>query len=201
MGFPLRSVACLSFVLGCGSTLLPPTTPLRQADAIVVLGNRPPTDAAGHVMPETRRRVERGVALFHAGLADTLVMTGGPAPHGRVEAEVMRDLALSLGVPAEAVRVEPRSTDTIENARYTVALLCEGEALCFPSVIVVSTPYHLERAGHLFACAGARVQLAGTEIPLEPGYARRLAFTERVVRVYYALFDECAAASPRMQGL
>ncbi len=67
--------------------------------------------------------------------------------------------------------------------------------LCFPSVIVVSTPYHLKRAGPLFECAGARVQLAGTEIPSGAGYARRLAFSERAVRFYYALFDECAAAS------
>lgn len=149
-------------------------------------------------MPETRRRVERGVALFHEGFATTLVMTGGPAPHDRIEAEVMRDLAISLGVPAEAIRIEPRSRDTIENARFTVAMLCEGEPLCFPSVIVVSTPYHLERAGRLFECAGARVQLAGTEIPPESSYRRRLGFSERAVRFYYALIDECDAATPPM---
>ena len=165
---------------------------LRSADAIVVLGNRPPTDAEGNVMPETRRRVTRGVALYRAGLADALLMTGGPAPHDRIEAEVMRDLAIELGVPASAIRLEKRSTDTIENARHSMALLCD-EAPCYPSVIVVSSPYHLERARRLFECAGFRVQTAETEVPEGP-YGRRFSFSEMMVRFAYAFIDECARA-------
>jgi len=90
------------FVLGlmsCTRGLVPAPRPLRRADVIVVLGNRPPVDAEGNVMSETRRRVEAGVALYDAGLATELLMTGGPAPHDRIEAEVMRDLAIELGVP------------------------------------------------------------------------------------------------------
>ena len=177
--------------LGCAS--LPQPAPLRQADAIVVLGNRPPVDEQGRVRPETRARVEAGVRAYRQGLAPVLLMTGGPAPSGAVEAEVMRALAIELGVPAEAILTEPRSSDTIDNARFSMALLCEGEAEpCIPAVIVVTSPYHLERAGRLFECAGARVQLAPAEVPTTTAHRLR----EGSVRLYYGLIDECRRAAP-----
>lgn len=181
--------------LSCTRGFVPTAQPLRQADVIVVLGNRPPTDADGNVMPETRRRVTAGVELFHAGLAEGMVMAGGPAPHGRVESEVMRDLAIELGVPAEVIRTETRSRDTIENARNTLELLCDGPAPCYPSIILVSSPYHLRRARYLFECAGARVQTAASE---DPGgaYGRRFTFSERAIFFAYAFVDECRAANP-----
>ena len=181
--------------LSCTRGTVPSPQRLRMADVIVVLGNRPPTDADGNVMPETRRRVEAGVELFEAGLAEGMVMSGGPAPHGRVEAEVMRDLAVELGVPASAIRIEGRSRDTIENARNTLALLCDGPRPCCPSIIVVSSPYHLRRARYLFECAGARVQTAASE---DPGgsYGRRFALSERMVSFAYSFVDECRDANP-----
>ncbi|MEM6954170.1 MAG: YdcF family protein [Myxococcota bacterium] len=180
--------------LGCASGLILPERPIRPADAIVVLGNRPPTDAAGNVMPETRRRVEQGVALFHAGAAPRMLFAGGPAPHGRVEAQVMADLAESLGVPRDAMTLEERSTDTIENARFSAEAMCDGRD-CYPSIVLVSSPYHLQRARELFECAGFRVQ---TSASADPGgaYGRRFARSERFIRAYYALFDACAAARP-----
>jgi len=179
-------------LVGCGgSALRVAEAPLYRAEAIVVLGNRPPVDAEGRVRPELRRRIEKGVALYHAGIAPRMVMTGGVAPSGHVEAEVMREHAVSLGVPASAITLEPRSRDTIENAGFSVALLCGADRRCVPSVVVVSTPFHLRRAERLFECAGAEVQLAPAEVPEDPEYARRLTFYEGIVRVYYGFIDEC----------
>ncbi|MFK7998163.1 MAG: YdcF family protein [Polyangiales bacterium] len=181
--------------LSCTRGFVPTAQPLRQADVIVVLGNRPPTDAEGNVMPETRRRVTAGVELFHAGLAEGMLMAGGPAPHDRVESEVMRDLAVELGVPAEVIRIERRSRNTIENARNTLEILCDGAAPCYPSIILVSSPYHLRRARYLFECAGARVQTAASE---DPGgsYGRRFVFSEHMVAFAYGFVDECRDANP-----
>lgn len=189
----LLTLLCLG---GCAARLTPPRSPLRTADAIVVLGNRPPVDEAGDVMPETRRRVTHGVRLFHRGLAEHLVFTGGPYRDGIIEADVMRALALTLGVPAQAIRIETTSRDTIGNARETVRLLCERETHCLPSLIIVSSPFHLQRAGRLFECAGARVQLAETPIPDDPGYRRRFVLSERLIRLAYAFIDECDEARP-----
>ncbi len=172
---------------------------LRPADAIVVLGNRPPVDAEGRVRAELRRRVERGVQLYQQRRAPVLVMTGGSAPEGQVEAEVMRDLALRLGVPPGDIRLESSSRDTIENAGYTLALLCGDDPHCVPDLIVVSARYHLARAERLFECAGARVQLAAAPLPHESDpdhvhYERRFAAGERVVRLYYGFIDPCERA-------
>lgn len=189
-----RLVALLTLTAACSP--LPPTrthAPPADADAIVVLGNRPPVDERGQVRPELRRRVETGVRLWREGRAPLLVMTGGLAPSGHVEAEVMRELAVSLGVPREAIRVEGRSQDTIENAGFTLALLCGDRATCEPHLLVVSSPFHLPRAEELFACAGARVALAPTPLPDdEPEYVERFVRSEGFVRFAYAFVDPCA---------
>lgn len=187
----LRWIVIVGLV-GCAQRLVPELPTPRRADAIVVLGNRPPVDEQGEVRPELRRRVEEGVRLFHEGLAPRMIMTGGPAPSGHIEAEVMRDLAVELGVPREAIGVEGRSRDTIENAGFTLRLLCGDDESCVPSVIVVSTRYHLARARRLFECAGARVQIAASALPDdEPNYAKRLGFSERFVRLYYGFIRPC----------
>lgn len=187
-----------TFVASCGQPLGPelllPTQPLTPADAIVVLGNRPPLDDHGRVAPETARRVREGVALFRRGLAPRLLFTGGPAPRGGTEARVMARYALELGVPADAILREERSRDTAENAHNSVTLLCRGER-CHPSVIVVSSPYHLRRAARLFECAGARVQTAGTEIPDDVGYQASFTAYEYGVGLAYVFDDACARAS------
>ncbi len=173
--------------------MLPELAPLRTADAIVVLGNRPAADARGEVRPETRRRVEAGVRIFREGRAPILVLSGGKTG-AFVEAEVMRALALRLGVPEAVVLMERRSTSTITNARFSVALLRRRLGRKDVSVIVVSSPYHLARAQRLFQCAGASVQPFAAQIPDSALY--RLGFTlyESWLRVTYLFFDACAAA-------
>ncbi|MCB9602357.1 MAG: YdcF family protein [Sandaracinus sp.] len=193
-----RGALGLVGVLLAACTPLPPAPdvpPPTRADAIVVLGNRPPVDERGQVRPELRRRVETGVRLWKEGRAPLLVMTGGPAPSGHVEAEVMRDLAIELGVRPEAIRTEGRSRDTIENAGFTLAALCADDATCEPRVLLVSSPFHLPRAEALFECAGARVAMAPTPLPEdEPGYAERFSRSEGFVRFAYAFVDECGRA-------
>jgi len=184
----------------CGRIRVEPQPPLKTADAIVVLGNRPPVDAEGNVQPETLRRVKTGVRLWYLGLAPVLLMTGGPAPFGVVEADVMRTLAIRLGVPPERILTERRSRDTVGNARGSVALLCgragKPGADCSPEVIVVSSPFHLRRARDLFRCAGAKVQVAETPLPDDRDYRMRFRWMERIVRVAYAFFDACGKARP-----
>lgn len=145
---------------GCAESWPEPPEDL-QAEAIVVLGNRPPTDEHGRVMPETERRVRRGVELFQRGHAPVLLMTGGPAPGGDIEAEVMRAYAVELGVPEEAIRIETKSENTIENAHFSKRILSgEEDGEDSPHVVLVTSPSHLGRAQALFECAGFDVDPA-----------------------------------------
>lgn len=166
----------------------------QPADAIVVLGNRPPRRPDGAVADETARRVRRGVELFHQGLAPRLVVTGGPAPGGGTEAEVMSAYARELGVPADAITEEGESRTTRQNARYTFRLLCASEEGCARDVIVVTSPYHLRRALRLFECAGFRAQGAATELPDDAGYQASFTAYEYAVGLADAFSGTCDRA-------
>jgi uncharacterized SAM-binding protein YcdF (DUF218 family) len=66
--------------------------------------------------------------LYHRGLFPLLVFTGANAPttlarFPRGEVVRYREAALALGVPASAVLVEPRATNTAENLVLTRDLL------------------------------------------------------------------------------
>jgi uncharacterized SAM-binding protein YcdF (DUF218 family) len=117
---------------------------LPKADAIVVLGCK---------SARLRRRVECGVRLYREGAAPVLLLSGGgrgPEP----EAEIMRRIALTGGVPPAALLIEPNSRDTVGNARET-ALLLRTHGL--RTVVLVSDHAHLPRAALLFRLAGVAV--------------------------------------------
>jgi uncharacterized SAM-binding protein YcdF (DUF218 family) len=100
-----------------------------------------------------RRRLDCGIRLYEEGAAPLLVLSGGGA--GAIpEAEIMRRLALSRGVPETALLSEPLSRDTLENALETARLL-RGRGCS--SVLLVSDRAHLPRAALLFRLAGLRV--------------------------------------------
>ncbi|KAI3343760.1 DUF218 domain-containing protein [Ustulina deusta] len=91
------------------------------------------------------RVAERAAQLFLDGFGDHLIFSGGSGKltHGRFdkpEAEVFADIARRLGVPEAKLIVEPRSTNTGENVRYTYALLQEKQ-LSICSFILVQKPY------------------------------------------------------------
>lgn len=116
-------------------------TDAKHFDAIVVLGT--PTLDDGSPSPEQRERTEEGVREFKAGVAPVLLMTGGAAHNHFVEAEAMKKLAVSEGVPADAVIVEGQAQDTIQNIFYSDRIL---EAHHWHAIEVVSSPSHLPRA-------------------------------------------------------
>lgn len=120
----------------------------QPADAIVILGA--PLTLGGHPTVILEERVRAGVALWQRGGAPILCVTGG-GPPGRVEADVMAERALALGVSASALRVERRARNTEENARFTAALLAEEQCRI---VWIVSQPFHLARAQYLFRRCG-----------------------------------------------
>jgi len=93
----------------------------RGADAIVVMGA---AQYDGRPSPIFAARLEHAVALFHAGLAPRLVVTGGKAEGDRTtEAASARAYAIAHGVPAEAILVEDRSRTTLESIRGVGDLL------------------------------------------------------------------------------
>lgn len=111
----------------------------KPANAIVVLGA---AQWDGKPSPVLKARVDHAVSLWRQGLAPILVMTGGRGQGDTTtEAAVERRYAMSLGVPSEAIRVEPNSRNTAESLRSVAAMMGPNAR----EVILVSDPFHMLR--------------------------------------------------------
>ncbi len=156
------------------------------AEVIIVLGAQ--ALEGGRASPALRARVERGVALFHRGLAPHLLLSGGSRRGPPSEAEIMRRIASAQGVPDGAILLEPESRNTAENAYLSSA---EMRRHGLASAIVVSDPFHLLRARQWF-------RRAGVEVGTSPAPLSGRGFT-RMDRLYWTLREALAlAGSPRL---
>ena len=147
----------------------------RPADAIVVLGAR--VNADGSPGSDLISRTYRGVDLWLNGYAPRLICTGGFKDESLSAAAVCRRFALELGVPAEQVFLADGSTNTMEDAQVTAALMADHG---WRTAILVSHPLHLYRARWLFQGAGVQVVTSPTStdtdqiiLPLRAWYAMR----------------------------
>lgn len=143
-----------------------PPTPvegLAQADAIVVLGGAiADMGRQGDTldMDAAYDRLYHALALYRAGRAPLIVVSGGAA-EGRVpEAEVMGRLLREHGVPETAILREPNSRTTRENGVNTRELL---RAQGLSRVILVTSAFHMERALGVFRRLGMDVTPSATD--------------------------------------
>jgi uncharacterized SAM-binding protein YcdF (DUF218 family)/glycosyltransferase involved in cell wall biosynthesis len=112
----------------------------QPADAIVVFAGG--VGESGKAGGGYQERVARAVELYRAGMAPRLVFSSGYV-FAFPEAEVMRQLAIDLGVPADVIKLETRASSTYENVTFVTAMLrAEGRR----SALLVTSPYHVRRA-------------------------------------------------------
>ncbi len=110
-----------------------------QADVILVLGAGVRADGTPSDM--LRDRILQGVALYRAGCAPFILMSGDSAhPESYDEVGVMKQYAIDAGVPAEAILTDPLGLSTAESIDN---LATTGD---YKTVIIVSQKYHLYRA-------------------------------------------------------
>lgn len=127
--------AVLWFYLpGIGRYLATADAP-EQADALIVLSG------------DRGERMEYAFSLYQAGLADLLIVTGGPLYADLSEADLLRRHAVHLGVPAEKIIMETKAVNTYQNALYTRKLM---ELYRLESAMVISSPYHMRRVRLMF---------------------------------------------------
>ena len=89
-----------------------------------------------------QERVKRAVELYQAEYAEHLVFSSGFV-FALQEADVMRALAISLGVPENAILLENAASSTYENVKLVKAILHEQG---WQTILLVSSPYHMRRA-------------------------------------------------------
>lgn len=185
-----------------------PAVPVEQApeaDAILVLGGAlagaSPPLRPGFDLGPAADRVWHGAALYRAGKARWVVVSGGNQPGMaalQVEAEAIRAMLLTLGVPDSTIRLEGVSRNTTENARESAVLLREVGAR---RVLLVTSALHMPRALATFrgvlSDAGVTLLPASTDVEGLPDTlhplgrwlpdANALALSSRALKEYVAL--------------
>lgn len=119
----------------------------RPADAIVVYGCKAYAD--GTPSQALADRVHTACALYHEGLAPLIVMSGGPVQNSSMhETQSMADYAVSLGVPREAIMLDPNGLDTQATAENFVKVFSDASGQTHADsirILAVSHDYHLPR--------------------------------------------------------
>jgi uncharacterized SAM-binding protein YcdF (DUF218 family) len=91
-----------------------------------------------------RRRALPAADLHRQGLVGRIVLSGGSPKRATgfaTEAEAMADLLEATGVPASALVLETRATNTLENVRFSLPWLPSRG-----SIILMTKPVHMRRA-------------------------------------------------------
>ena len=121
----------------------------RPADAILVLGA---AQWNGAPSPILSARLDHALALYRAGYAPRLVVTGGVGPGDQYsEAAVSADYLIERGVPAEAILREERGHSSRESIGAASDMLA---TYGLSRVLLVSDPPHMLRSLRLAHAAG-----------------------------------------------
>lgn len=136
---------------------------IGNADAIVLLGGGLRGDTHMGTLPDLNQRADRlvhAVALYKAGKAPVIVLTGGGVDGARTEAEQMKDLLAVMGVPNEHLLLEVESRNTHDNAVFSAQLLKAND---MDRILLVTSAYHMRRSLALFEAQGLDVVPAPTD--------------------------------------
>lgn len=162
----LRALLLAAAALGLLGLIVPRLiTTIHSMSRIYNVENAPTERAAivfgaglsrsGRPTPILRDRVETAAQLYLSGKVEKLLMSGGVWSYARSEPESMRDYAISLGVPAEAIVLDhagQRTYDTCYRAKAVFGL---------DSALLVTQGFHLPRA--LFVCNALGLKAEGVE--------------------------------------
>jgi uncharacterized SAM-binding protein YcdF (DUF218 family) len=93
------------------------------------------------------------------------VLSGGQGPGEDIpEAVAMARYLVAAGISEDRLILEPESTNTVENLRFSMAKL-RANGLESARVVVVSNAFHCYRAGFLADFLGLEAETLGAPIP------------------------------------
>jgi uncharacterized SAM-binding protein YcdF (DUF218 family) len=138
-----------------GNEYRKPISAIDSADAIVVLSGMLEINEVGdstYIEWGDPDRFFGGMALFKAGKAQKLVFTGGKMPWDKAkktEGEVLKEYAISNGIPSEKILVTKDVENTADEAVAVKELISPSKR-----IILVTSAFHMHRAKRLFEKEG-----------------------------------------------
>lgn len=124
----------------------------RHADVAVVLGARAYAD--GSPSQALYDRVQTAADLYKGGFVSRLILSGGPGDGPWHETDVMRRLAVDMGVPDGCILADREGMNTSATTQHTAELFSKLNAT---KVLVVSHAYHLPRVKLSYQRLGIQV--------------------------------------------
>lgn len=141
-----------------------------DADAIVVLGASVYAD--GTPSGILQDRLDGGIALYFAGAAPKIIMSGDNSTVSYNEVKAMKDYAVAQGVPSEDVFCDHAGFSTYESM-YRAKHVFGAER-----IVVATQTYHLYRA--LYAASGLGLEAVGVPSDYRE-YAHQLQYDVREI--------------------
>lgn len=131
----------------------------ERADCIVVFaGGVGESGKAGQGYEE---RLQQAIELYKKGYAKYMIFFSGYM-YVFKEPLIMKILAVSLGVPEEAIILEDRAKNTYENVKFTKRILDDKG---WDEILLVSSPYHMRRASLVAKKVAPEIKIIHTPIP------------------------------------
>ncbi|MBU5439872.1 YdcF family protein [Tissierella sp. MSJ-40] len=113
----------------------------QKRDVIIVLGY--PAKKDGGMSPILRERISKAAKLYHEGIAGIIICTGGAVANNYVEADVMAQALIELGVSDCSIIRERLAKSTYENLVNSKKIM-QNKGL--KTAVIVSSPWHLRKA-------------------------------------------------------
>jgi uncharacterized SAM-binding protein YcdF (DUF218 family) len=107
--------------------------------------------------PALQERLNQALKLYHDGLVQYIILSGGLGNNGITEAEGMKKYLVDRGVPAEHLILEDRSSNTKENLKFTAEILQKHK---WTKLYIVTHDYHMYRALNYARQAGIHASAA-----------------------------------------
>lgn len=159
----------------------------QRADAIVVLGA---AQYVGRPSPVLRARLDHAVALYRAGMAPRMILTGGTGTGDTTsEAAVSRRYVRAHGVPDTVIMIEQEGRTSSESLRAVAGMMHNAH---LRDAILVSDPFHMLRLRILAARMGVRAYTSPTRTsPIAANREQEWSYVfSESVKVPFALFFE-----------
>lgn len=172
---------------------------LSNLDIVVVLGGgfvpsggfQNKAEASG----STYSRLFNGVEIFKQSGANTLIVSGRPPwPSSESDAEVMKDLALKLGVAPDKIVTESKSRNTMEQAEEVYKILPSNRK---NRIGVVTSAIHMFRADKAFR----KKFLKDIVMPIPVGYISGLSGLGSGIRKFIPSADNFSLSAAAIHEL
>lgn len=137
-----------------------------KSDYLIVLG----AGVNGSVPSRSlRERIDAAYDYLTAHPDSVAIVSGGQGSGEDItEAACMYNELTKMGIPAERIWMEPQATSTLENLQYSLDLIGEKTGQRPGQAAIVSSEYHLHRAGIFAGWLDLEAELvpARTTLPL-----------------------------------